>query len=213
LLGSVYSLPGPMDSIFNRPPSISEDTLQYIVYPSPEDAVSEILCAALGARIEAMIHELLPKSFLWHRDAFELKVLPCLTHEILPSVSISSSEKRWKLEGRMRVGDSINDEWCLVWLWRELTKTLDIALRYVRYCVSLSAYIFSMWTDHPNSIFDSDGEFLLIEAAESLPAWVSPSNAENRVIYHNPYNVLVIDSRAIVQLAPHRSGCTNPICT
>lgn len=31
------------------------------------------------------------------------------------------------------------------------------------------------------SIFDSDGEFLLIEAAESLPAWVSPSNAENRV--------------------------------
>ncbi|KAF8311241.1 SGT1-domain-containing protein [Clavulina sp. PMI_390] len=28
---------------------------------------------------------------------------------------------------------------------------------------------------------DSDGEFLLIEAAEVLPAWVSPSNAENRV--------------------------------
>jgi hypothetical protein len=31
------------------------------------------------------------------------------------------------------------------------------------------------------SVFDSDGEFLLIEAAEYLPAWVTPSNAENRV--------------------------------
>jgi hypothetical protein len=28
---------------------------------------------------------------------------------------------------------------------------------------------------------DSDGEFLLIEAANDLPAWVSPENAENRV--------------------------------
>ena len=31
------------------------------------------------------------------------------------------------------------------------------------------------------SIRDSDGEFLLIEAANELPAWVSPDNAENRV--------------------------------
>ena len=31
------------------------------------------------------------------------------------------------------------------------------------------------------SAIDSDGEFLLIEAADSLPPWVSPSNAENRV--------------------------------
>lgn len=30
-------------------------------------------------------------------------------------------------------------------------------------------------------VSDSDGEFLLIEAAEVLPPWVTPSNAENRV--------------------------------
>ena len=44
-------------------------------------------------------------------------------------------------------------------------------------------YIYSMLARHSTgrSIFDLDGEFLLIEAAESLPAWVSPSNAENRV--------------------------------
>ena len=31
------------------------------------------------------------------------------------------------------------------------------------------------------STFDTDGEFLLIEAAEVLPSWVSPQNSENRV--------------------------------
>lgn len=30
-------------------------------------------------------------------------------------------------------------------------------------------------------MFDSDGEFMLIEAAEFLPSWVKPSNSENRV--------------------------------
>jgi len=31
------------------------------------------------------------------------------------------------------------------------------------------------------SVRDTDGEFLLIEAAECLPSWVTPSVAENRV--------------------------------
>lgn len=32
-----------------------------------------------------------------------------------------------------------------------------------------------------DSIRDTDGEFLLIEAANELPSWVSPDNAENRL--------------------------------
>jgi len=32
-----------------------------------------------------------------------------------------------------------------------------------------------------SSVYDSDGEFLLIEAAEALPSWVKPTNSENRV--------------------------------
>lgn len=31
------------------------------------------------------------------------------------------------------------------------------------------------------SVHDTDGEFLLIEAADVLPAWITPENAENRV--------------------------------
>ena len=31
------------------------------------------------------------------------------------------------------------------------------------------------------SVHDSDGEFLLIEAADQLPKWLNPDTAENRV--------------------------------
>lgn len=31
------------------------------------------------------------------------------------------------------------------------------------------------------SVYDADGEFLLIEAADVLPDWVTPENATNRV--------------------------------
>lgn len=30
-------------------------------------------------------------------------------------------------------------------------------------------------------VYDSDGDFLLIEAANTLPDWITPENAENRV--------------------------------
>ena len=32
-----------------------------------------------------------------------------------------------------------------------------------------------------NRVYDNDGQFLLIEAAEHLPAWLGPENSENRV--------------------------------
>jgi hypothetical protein len=38
------------------------------------------------------------------------------------------------------------------------------------------------------SVYDSDGEFLLIEAADALPSWVKPSNSENRVCHFSPLN-------------------------
>lgn len=125
-----------MESIFNRPPSIAEDTLQYNIYPSLVDANSEAACAALGAQILDLVGQLLPSSlgFLWHRDSFEVRVAECGPHEFqeTPTSSRDNEEEKrrqWKLEGRMRVGDSVNDEWCVVWLLREISKNLDIAVR------------------------------------------------------------------------------------
>jgi hypothetical protein len=68
------------------------------------------------------------------------------------------------LRGRSEYGDSVEDEWVIVWLLRELTRKFE-----------------DLWI----KISDSDGEFLLIEAAGTLPKWLEPEVAENRVrLYH-----------------------------
>ncbi|KDQ30495.1 hypothetical protein PLEOSDRAFT_1062522 [Pleurotus ostreatus PC15] len=130
--------------IFNRPPTISDDTLQYTLYP-PAELADHVSVTSFAACIPSFVETLLPPSFIWHKDSFELRAVPVA--------------KRWRLKGRMRVGDCVDDEWCVVWLFKEISAKWDLAI----------------------SVFDSDGEFLLIEAAEGLPKWVTPGNSENRV--------------------------------
>ncbi|KAF8587285.1 SGT1-domain-containing protein [Ramaria rubella] len=132
--------------IFNRPPTIAEDTLQYAIHPSPSFSDKPAV-TALATIIDSHVSSLLPKH-IWHRDAFEVKV-------------VEQPQKRNTciIEGHMRVGDCVDDEWCVVWLLRDISERWDVVV----------------------SVFDSDGEFLLIEAAEHLPAWITPSNSYNRV--------------------------------
>mgnify|MGYP000858733308 FL=1 len=66
------------------------------------------------------------------------------------------------LQGRTTFGDSIEDEWVIVYILRELTKRHK-----------------DIWV----KVADGDGEFLLIEAAGTLPAWIEPDVADNRVSY------------------------------
>ena len=43
-------------------------------------------------------------------------------------------------------------------------------------------------------IFDADGEFVLVEAAEVLPEWVTPTTVERKVwIYKG--NILLLDQK------------------
>lgn len=68
------------------------------------------------------------------------------------------------LAGLTDFGDSVEDEWLIVYLLRELSlKDKNLWIR----------------------IADTDGEFLLIEAAEVLPRWLNPEIAENRAS-HSP---------------------------
>ncbi|KAK5081385.1 hypothetical protein LTR70_000996 [Exophiala xenobiotica] len=86
------------------------------------------------------------KDYIWQRQSFNL--------ELLNENGVSF------LRGRTEYGDSIEDEWVIVWLLRELTKNFP-----------------NLWA----KVTDSDGEFLLIEASATLPAWLEPEVAENRV--------------------------------
>lgn len=103
--------------IFNRTPAISEDTLQYAIYP-PADLSDKASVTTFAACMIAFIDTLLPAYFIWHRDAFELKV------------ATNPDGEGYILEGRMRVGDSVDDEWCTVWLLRQVSSKWDVAIRY-----------------------------------------------------------------------------------
>ena len=107
--------------IFNRGPAISDDTLLYVLYPPPPLA-DNASCTSLAACIHDLVPALLP-DFLWHRDPFQLK--------IAPDPDARRGEDKHVLEGRMRVGDAVDDEWCVVWLLREISKRWDVVVRSV----------------------------------------------------------------------------------
>jgi len=96
------------------------------------------------------------KEYIWQRDDLNLKLV--------------REEHRWLLRGQTNYGDSVADEWLIVYLMRELSTEFKDA--WIR-------------------IYDSDGEFLLIEAANALPKWLSPEVAENRVWINN-HRLLII---------------------
>lgn len=67
-------------------------------------------------------------------------------------------------------GDAVEDEWLIVYLLRELTKSHP-----------------ALWV----RAADADGEFLLIEAANVLPKWLSPEMDQNRVWIHDGKLVII----------------------
>jgi hypothetical protein len=101
--------------IFNRTPAVSEDTLQYTLYP-PLALADKASVTTFAACIDSFVESMTP-GFIWHRDPFELKVVPDLDSE------------GWMLEGRMRVGDCVDDEWCVVWLLKEVSMKWDVVIR------------------------------------------------------------------------------------
>ena len=114
--------------IFNRPPSISEDTLHYAIYPPP-DSSDKASVMAFAASISNQANMMLP-NFVWHRDAFEVKIVPD-----------QDDTGSWILEGRMRVGDCVDDEWCTVWLLKEISSKWDVAIRRVFFVLPFHRYL------------------------------------------------------------------------
>jgi hypothetical protein len=64
------------------------------------------------------------------------------------------------LYGVTDYGDSVEDEWLVVYLLRELTQRFP-----------------NLWV----RVFDADGQFLLVEAANVVPKWLNPEIDHNRV--------------------------------
>ncbi|KAL9241392.1 hypothetical protein vseg_015510 [Gypsophila vaccaria] len=78
------------------------------------------------------------------------------------SLSLSLSPALSHLHGHLNYTDNIDDEWFTVFL------LLHISRHFPDLCIR---------------VWDSDGEFLLIESAFFLPRWLNPGCAQNRVFF------------------------------
>jgi hypothetical protein len=133
--------------------TISEDTLHYVIHlPAEQSTTVEGYAALISARIQALLAGHSPFSngaWLWHKDAWELKIVRASDLQDrrfekgteVPKVRFDDDEEssdrdtakpagfsERKLEGRMRIGDSVDDEWLVVWLLREVSKDWPEAL-------------------------------------------------------------------------------------
>jgi hypothetical protein len=110
------------------------------------------------------------KNYIWQRDKFHLHLIDARLGSSNTTASTETNSKKLQvpghahyLHGQTNFGDSITDEWLIVWLLVELSQRQPSACIQVR---------------------DADGEFLLAEAANALPKWLEPELADNRVWIH-----------------------------
>jgi len=89
------------------------------------------------------------RNYVWQRDCFALTPSHAHPRPWAPEAAAGSANQPPAcLWGRTAYGDNVEDEWFITWLLLQLTRQLKVSAR----------------------IWDSDGEFLLIEAAYALPA-------------------------------------------
>ncbi|KAJ4986874.1 ecdysoneless-like protein [Stagonosporopsis vannaccii] len=140
------------------PKKLPEDVVEYIIFiidTRLSDIQTRERLQAFQRALQDFKKKFL-KEYIWQRD--EIKVDLVREHD------------RWLLKGQTNYGDSVADEWLIVYFLRELSKEFKDA--WIR-------------------IYDTDGEFLLIEAANALPKWLTPEVAEHR-IWINTHRLLII---------------------
>jgi len=155
------------------PKHLPEDCVEYMIYVI-DAKLSDLQKRERLQHIQRVANDLekrLLKEYIWQRESFKLSLvhedgsLRFLFFKFYPAHNLRYGllilcSGSWLLRGRTNYGDSVADEWLIVYLLRELSKQFSDA--WIR-------------------IYDTDGEFLLIQAANALPKWLNPEVAENRV--------------------------------
>ncbi|KAL4810083.1 SGT1 protein-domain-containing protein [Aspergillus unguis] len=145
-------------------PELPDDCIEYSLHYIPSDPAPAVVDETADTRTHltevqksaAELTKQLLKDYIWQRDSFRLE--------------ITKNDGITTLNGRTNFGDSVEDEWVIVYMLRELTrKHKDI------------------WA----TVTDNDGQFLLAEAAGALPSWLEPEVADNRVWLHQGELVII----------------------
>lgn len=150
-----------------------EDVLECFLYPkfcyasSDPDAVTETKLSEEIAKYNQEIAPLIARH-IWHSDSLNFRPRTkqaMLLNRILEGSAVEEDYHTLPhVYAHLRFDEDIGDEWLTVYLIFRLTKVFDGLIARV---------------------VDSDGEFLLIEAANVLPLWASPETCQDRVFIHN----------------------------
>ncbi|CAJ1931282.1 unnamed protein product [Sphenostylis stenocarpa] len=183
----------PSSSIFSPRPS--DDTVFYAIYPDFPTATTTATLHSLHLQILQTISPF-TDDYIWQHQPFTLSV----STPPNPSCPCSSSSHLPHLHGHLRFGDNLDDEWFAVFL------LFQISLRFP----SLSL-----------RVWDSDGDFLLIEAAFHLPRWLNPDTSHHRLfLRHGNLHIVprerlpqpsLLDSLAFVANSGHESLASDAI--
>ena len=140
------------------PKTLPEDCVEYTIYVI-NSKLSDVEVREKLGEVQSTAIQLtrkLLKDFIWQREGFQL--------------NLERDEGRSLLRGQTSYGDSVEDEWLIVYILRELSKQFP-----------------NIWIQ----VVDTEGQFLLIEAANSLPLWLNPEIADYRV-WINDGRLLII---------------------
>ncbi|KAN0063047.1 hypothetical protein ACQY0O_004210 [Thecaphora frezii] len=131
--------------------------------------------------------------YIWHREPPSLSLcLPASTSHRASSAPYPPSVRVHLRTG----GDCVEDEWFLTYILHRATT--DAAHFGVDLALTLQ---------------DEDGQFLLIEAAEALPKWVTPENVQNRVwIYRGHLHIVPLEHRSSVMPPAQPDSDDDPDC-
>ncbi|EYU39297.1 hypothetical protein ABFS82_11G097500 [Erythranthe guttata] len=140
-----------------------DDTVFYSIFPDSSAAAAAEELQSLHLQILNHIAQF-TDAYIWQHQPFLLSITP----SPVPHLS-----------GHLRFGDNLEDEWFVVFLLFEISKTFpNLSIR----------------------VWDSDGEFLLIESAFHLPKWLNPDTSENRVFIRR--GIIRIVPKSSFQLTP-----------
>ncbi|KAF8081978.1 hypothetical protein N665_0854s0015 [Sinapis alba] len=146
------------ESFFSQTSSpLPDDTVFFSIFPdaSLSAAGSESSSASLQSLHLQIIDFLSPftSPYIWQHEPFSLSI------SLSPSCPCTDTATP-HLHGKLKYGDNLEDEWFAVFL------------------------LFRISAAFPSTsirVWDTDGEFLLIEAAFHLPRWLNPETSRNRV--------------------------------
>ena len=133
-----------------------KDFIAYAIYPIPVKQIEAGDDDIRRLKAECCAFiESISKNYIWNEGEMNLQTFDVL-NDADPSIQCVS--------GSTSFGDNIEDEWFIVYILFELSKKFpDVAIRTI----------------------DSDGQFLLVEAAAEIPDWIDPDNSVNRVWIKN----------------------------